>query len=94
MVRRDLFRDTGRRHRQGHPAAAPLGGDQVEHHQQRAVVLDDPAPFVDERQPLADRVEAHAEGRTRRRHDLAQPTSPDAAVVGGLGGPRLVETRD
>ena len=72
VVGGDLLGDPGRGHRQRHPAAAPLGGDQVEHHQQRPVVLDDPAALVDEREPLTDRVEADAEGRARGGDDLAR----------------------
>ena len=92
VVGRHLLGDPRRGHRQRHPAAAPLGRDQIEHDQQRAVVLDDPAALVDQREPLADRVEPHTERRPRGRHDLAEPHQARTAGASAVSvGPRLVE---
>lgn len=86
MVRSDLLGDARRGDRQRHPPAAPLGRHEVEHHEERPVVLDDPAPLVDQGEPLADRVEPHTERGPRRGDDLTQPHQSGASGLGGLGG--------
>src|SRR5262249_42953861 len=61
----DLLGDARRGDRQRHAPAPALGGDQVEHDEQAAVVADQLAVLVDERDALADRVEPYAERRPR-----------------------------
>jgi hypothetical protein len=51
------------RDRQRDPASAPLGGDEVEDHEQTAVVADQLAVLVDEADALGNGVEAYAERR-------------------------------
>ena len=42
----DLLGDPGGRHRKRDPSRPPLRGDQVEHHEQRALVAKEPDLFV------------------------------------------------
>ena len=61
MERGHLLREPGRRDGQGDPSLATFGGDQVQGHEQRSLVVDDVAALVDECDALAHRVEVHTE---------------------------------
>ena len=87
-------------HPLGHPGggdrqrdlpAAPFGRDQVEDHQQRAVLVDAGSGVVDQPDPLADRVEADAEGRLGGRDQRAEPAQRGVPLAGRLGRMRLVD---
>ena len=68
-----------------------LGGDQVEHHEQRPLVADERALLVNQVDPLPYRVKTDAERRPGGGDDLGELLHPRPVLRHGLGGRDLVE---